>query len=405
MPLQKIDDILAKPISLWVISLIVAMGLWFYVAGREDTIEKQRTVACKIEFLNLASQLEIKTPTSEVWVDVFGSESDIDRLSASDIICEVDTRGLAAGRYRLSVRTTIPTGLRLREVRPSQIDVELLRYADRLIPIEVVLPNELPEGTYLDSVEIIPKEITVRGVERDLAKIGGCKIFPTADELQSGKELLLTPEVERSSTFDEKVSVEPAQVRFKAVLARGNPKRMVPVNARIVGAPSDDYVVQSTTIDPAEMLVEGPKNALDKIRVLDTERIDISGISESKSMVVRVRPPLDVSLKIVGEHNVKVSIALQPRSATKEIVNVPVRIEGASSNWGVSPNTVTITIEGLPSVIGSSDISSVDVSAVVNAENLFTPKAVVPVRARITSDSFKIIKVDPATVSLVKLAE
>lgn len=404
--MRNIDDILAKPISLWAISLVVAAGLWFYVLGTQDQSEKSRMIGTHIEYVNLAPQLEIKTPVREVWVEIYGAENDVDGLDNSKIICELDTRGLAAGKYRLPVRVVIPPEVRLREVRPSQVDIELIRYADRLVAVDVALPKDLPEGVYLDAVEVVPKEITIKGTEKDLARIGSVKISPTADELSSGKELLLPPEIESSEPFEEKVNFEPQQVRLKAVLVSGNPKRKIPVNARISGSPSGDYAVLSTTIDPSEIMVEGPITNLDRLKSIETETVDITGIEESKSMVVPIRPPQDKAIKIIGEQTVRVSVTLQPNSATKEIGNIPVVVEGAlHPNWNVSPQFVTITLEGLPSAINGIDAASVDITAFVNAENLFSRQVTLPVRGRTSSDAFKIIKVEPATVSVAQGGE
>lgn len=406
MPSQKIDDLLSKSFSLWIISFLVALWLWAYVADRDAAIEKTRTIACAVEFINLAPQLEVKNPEREVWVDIHGAEEEVNKVNASNIICAIDTRGLIAGRYELSIVTTIPSGVRLRSVVPSKLIVELLRYVDRLMPVEVVLPKDLPEGSYLDLVEIIPQEITVKGVERDIARIGSAKISPTIEELKSGKELLLTPEIEKSGVFDEKVTFEPQQIRFKAVLATGNPKRRVSVNSRIIGAPAENYTVQSTIIEPSEVMVEGPKAALDKLNAVETETIDISGISESKSMVVSIRQPQDKNIKILGDKNVRVAITLQPLLATKEMGNIPIALEGAEQSvWTVSPSNVTLTIEGLPTKINSVTLLSPDITAFVNVENVFTKQATLPVRVRLNSGDFKIIKIEPATVSLTNNAE
>ena len=404
---QKIDDILTKPFSLWLIAVIIAVGLWTYVIGAEATGEINRTISCKVEYINVAPQLEIKNRINEIWVYASGRENDMDiLLNDNNITCEADARGLTAGRYRIPVKVTLPKGIRLREIRPSQVEINLVRYADRLVDVELVLPRDLQEGLYLDSVEIVPRQVAIKGIENDLARIGKIKISPTMEELRSGKELLLPPEIESSESFEDEVKVEPKQVRLKAILVSGNPRRIFPVRARISGKPDEDYVMLSTMIDPAEVLVEGPTASLDGLTFIETSTIDITGIKESTSMAVPVRPPQNRSLTVLGEGTVKVSVALRPVSATKEIVNIPVTIKSdGQTNWKVIPPVVTVTIEGLPSSINSPATESLDIGAYVDAQNIFSRQAVLPVRTSIDSQLFKIIKVNPFTISIAREPE
>ncbi|MCL2767413.1 MAG: CdaR family protein [Synergistaceae bacterium] len=401
MYFQKIDDILTKPFSLWIVSIIIAVGLWVYVIGEGEDTEMRRAISCRIEYVNVAPQLEIKNRLNEVWVYVSGHDNEIYDLNSTKITCEVDARGLTAGRYMLPINVTLPSGIRLRELRPYQADIEFIRYADRLVDVEVVLPKDLPAGFYLDSVEIVPKQVTIRGIEKDIARIGKIKISPTAEELRSGKELFLPPEFESSEPFDEHVSIEPQQIRIKAALVSGSPRRMTPIKARMSGTPDEDYAVLSTTVAPAEILVEGPKELLDKLAFIETDTVNITDIRESASMAVSIRPPQDRSIKVLGEGTVRVTVTLQPISATKEIANIPLKIEGGGQViWKAFPSTVTVTIEGLPSNINRSTAESIDITAYVNAENLFSKQANLPVRTRINSDSFKVVKVEPYMVSI-----
>jgi len=403
MYFQKIDDILTKTFSLWIISIIIAVGMWTYVIGSRAEEEVNRAILCKVEYVNVAPQLEMKNRTNEVWVYVSGREKEIDDLlHETSITCEADARGLTAGRYRIPVNTAAhPKGIKIREIRPSQVEINLLRYADRLVEVEVVLPKDLPAGFYLDAVEIVPKEVTIKGIEKDLARIGKIKISPTVEELKSGKELFLPPQFESSEPFDEQVNIEPQQVRFKAILVSGNPRRMVPVKVRMIGTPDKDYAVLSTTVVPAEVLVEGPKAALDRLASIETDTINIADRKELANMAVSIKPPENKSIKVLGDRTVTVSVVLQPISAMMEIVNIPVKVEGSGNiNWKVVPSTVTVTIEGLPSNINSPAIESIDITAFVNAENIFSKQANLPVRTRINSNLFKVTKVSPFMISI-----
>jgi len=404
---QKIDDILTKPYSLWLLSIVIAVGLWVYVIGEQVKAGEEMisSIDCEIEYINVAPQFELKNRVDSVFVNVSGREKDIESfLIEKNLSCIVDVRGLTAGRYRLPVKVILPKEIKFRDTRPSMVIVSLIRYADRLVDVEVVLPQDFPEELYLDSLEIVPKQVTARGIESDLARLSRVKITPTMEELRSSRELelLLHPELERIEPFEDVVKIDPERVKLKAIIASGTPRRKTPVRARISGKPDDDYAIFTITIDPAEIMVEGPKTGLDKLTFLETGTVDITGIKESTSMAVRIKSPQDESLNVVGEGTVKVSVNLLPMTATKEIVNIPVRIEGSEhSNWKTVPSAVTVTIEGLPSNINSPASESLDIEAYVNVENLFSLQAILPVRTRIDSDLFKVTNTSPFTVSVI----
>ena len=50
-------------------------------------------------------------------------------------------------------------------INPSQIAMEMVRYVERVVPVEVTVKDGLPSGLYLESVHVTPKDITVKGVE------------------------------------------------------------------------------------------------------------------------------------------------------------------------------------------------------------------------------------------------
>ncbi len=182
---QKTDDLISSPLFLKIISVVIAFTFWFYVSGSRTT-ETTRSIMAALEYLNVPPQTTLKGPLREVEVILSGSPGILSSISPESVVCEVDARGLSVGKYRLAVRVIAPKDVKLIEVIPTHVDIELMRYIDRLIPVEVSLGKELPPGLYLDMVEIIPKDISVKGSEKDLAKIGSVRINPTLEELKAG---------------------------------------------------------------------------------------------------------------------------------------------------------------------------------------------------------------------------
>jgi YbbR domain-containing protein len=373
----------------------MAVSLWFYVNSTSGFSDDRRTILTKLTYLNTPAQLSLRGGVHEVEVEVEGAAVVLERMKPDAVTCEVDIKGLAAGRYRMPLRTVVPPNVTVVRVTPSVVDVELIQQIGRLLRVEVALPDDMPEGRYLESVEIVPKDVNVRGAERDLAKIDGLKVTPTFAELDAGGEILLPVSAVQSEPFEEDVTFEPRQVKLRAVLATGNPRKRVPVNVRLLGKPNADYAVRAMTTDPAEVMVQGPEAALKSISAVDTETVNIAGISEPQSLVVPLRRP-DGEVSLGDVQSVKLSIALEPITAQRQFKAMPLSVP---SGWRASPPAVDVTVEAPSSRMASFDPAA-DMKVFVDTSGLVLKKVDIPVRVALSADEFKVVGVSPQIVTV-----
>ncbi|MBL3538853.1 CdaR family protein [Aminivibrio sp.] len=399
----KTDDIISSPMFLRVMAVLIALAFWFYASGSRTT-ETTRSLSVPLEYLNVPPQTTLKGPVKEVEVVLSGSPGVLSSLTPEAVVCEVDARGLGVGKYRLAVRAIAPKDVKLVDVVPTHVDIELLRYIDRLIPVEVVVDKGLPPGLYLDMVEIVPKDISVKGSEKDLAKIGSARITPSLEDLKAGGELSLPVEIVKSEEFEDEVTFEPKRVKFSAVLAEGVPKKNVPVNARIIGKPMEDFRLKAVVVEPAVVTVEGPLAKLDRVTKVDTETIDLTDIAKEQNMVIPLREPEDPLVKIVGATSVRVNVLLTPFTVTRLLSRVTVEVEGKSvyPKWKVEPASVDITVEGVPSEVNSLDEKELLIQPFVNVTNVVSRRLTVPVRVRNrTEGKLKVLRVEPSNVTVI----
>ncbi|MDR1049362.1 MAG: hypothetical protein LBL51_06355 [Synergistaceae bacterium] len=400
---KKFDDILTLPWVLWGISLAAAVFMWVYVTDAGDVGNVRRKFLYQVAYRGLPSQFVLKNVTREVQVEVEAPEAVMNRLEYDSISCEVDLGHLSAGKYRENVRTVLPPNVTLTSVMPSEVDVELIRQVSRVFAVDVELPPDIPSGQYLEAVTLVPKEVSVKGTEKDLAKIGATRISPTLQELAANRELLLPVKISQSSAFEDDVILEPSQVRVNATLAMGLPRKKVPVNVRLIGKPHEDYAVRSVTTDPAEVMVQGERDRLDRIAAVETETVDITEVSSDQVLVVPLRLLAEEEVSTAEVRSVRLLIQLEPILAQTQISSLPVALEGpgeAADKWLVNPSLVDVTLEAPPSLVTTFDPRTVTVF--VDVSNLFLSRAVLPVRGAVSSDDFKIVKIDPPTVTVTQ---
>lgn len=403
-----IDALLTSPWALWAISIIISVTMWVYVTGLDESAYITRKFTTPLEYRGLDTQAILRGRLSEVDVEVRGPEEAMMRLDYNSVIAFVDARNLAAGkRYTVNINVETPSNINLVSCFPSQATLDLVRQVTRLMNIDVVLPQNIPEGQYIDGVEIIPKEVGIRGADDDVAKVGAVRITPTIEELQAGQELLMPVKFSQSEPFDGAVAIEPAQVRFRGTLVRGLPRKRVPVNVRLSGKLNPDYEVRSIITDPSEIQIEGTAENLAKIEAVDTEVIDVSDLNTDRVIVAPLRQPEVSGISFVSGSSVRVSLMLSEARAERMIANIPVEFRGTDTpnDWVSSPANVSVTIEGRPSLIENYDAEPATVKAYVDMSNIFMAPAALPVRTEIvSSDAYRVVRVEPQNVTVNTLS-
>lgn len=399
----RLDGIFSSPLVLWAVSIIIAVMMWVYVTGMEEAEPMTRKFSCAVEYRGLDANAILRKPLSEVDIEISGSEAAITQLDYNSVKAFVDARNLLPGkRYTASVFVECPQGVSLLSVFPSQVTLDIVRQVSRLFPVQTVLPPNIPEGLYIDNAEIIPREVGVRGAEDDIAKVGSVRISPSLIDLQYASDLLLPVKFSQSEPFEGSVAIEPPQVRFRGSLARGLPRKRVPVNVRLAGRLDRDYEIKSIAVDPSEVLIEGKSSLIAGIDAVDTRVIDVSLASADRVIIAPLLPPSQ-DIALPASTSVKVSIHLTEIRAEKMFSHIPVDIRpsDAPAKFTSSPMSVTVTVEGRPSLIESFDPLSAGLGAYVDMTNIFIFPAVLPVATVIASpDIFRVVQVEPQNVTV-----
>ena len=404
--MKKFDfnDVLASPWALWAISITLSVMMWIYVTGLEEAEMITRKFTCPLEYRGLSAQSMLRGMLSEVDIEIRGTEQALTRLDYDSVKAYVDARNLLPGkRYTVNISVEYPDTITLVSCFPSQATLDIVRQVTRLMTVETILPQNIPEGWYIEGVSITPKDVGVKGAEDDIAKIGSVRITPSIDELRKGEEMLMPVKFTQSEPFDGNVTIEPAQVRFSGSLVHGLPRKRVPVTVRLAGTLDTDYEVQSVTTDPSEVQVEGKAEDLAAVEAVNTEVIEISSLNTDSAIVAPLRQPEAEGVSLVGVSSVRVTIQLVEARAEKMIRGIPVEFRNADplGSWSATPATVTVTVEAKPSLIESFDPDAAGLKAYADLSNIFMTPVTIPVITELSSDDiFKVIRIEPANITV-----
>ena len=145
------------------LSLLLAIALWFAVSGEERT---ETTLNMSLEMVGLNHSLMV---TSEVppaiQVRVVGSRSIVNNLSQSRLTQTLDLSGYKSGRHTFSLgpnSLSLPRGVEVVRIQPNPITLTLAATITRTLPVKPVLENNPAEGYELVSAHTRPAQVTVK---------------------------------------------------------------------------------------------------------------------------------------------------------------------------------------------------------------------------------------------------
>ena len=75
------------------------------------------------------------------------------------------------------------------------------------------------------------------------------------------------------------------------------------------------------------------------------------------------------------------------------------------NKWFVTPLAVDVTVEAPPSIMETFNSATFELRAFVDVSGIFLRKAVLPVWAESVSGDFRIVKVEPSTVTVSAVGE
>ena len=287
------------------------------------------------------------------------------------------------------------------DFEPRAISVTVDRLGSKEVPIEAVL-QPLPSG--LDAGEPILEEETavVSGPQSVVATVvkveAELSIDATGVDVNELVPLIPIDVNGDRLGVDERIEVEPAVVRVRVPVFTDRRTKTLPVTPIVAGTPAAGFEVESVTVNPAVVNVEGDANDLAALDRLDTVQVVVSGASSVLVQVVGlVLPP---GVQVIGPETVEVTVRLRPKTATRTF-QAGLILVGARSDrhYELSTDSVLVTITG--SVADLDRLAATSFSLTVDVTGFDPGTHIVEVSANLTAGlSLQNVSPNPIEVSV-----
>ncbi len=157
-----IEDWLTK-----LLALVITVTLWLGVTGmQKPTQTRLRGIS-----LNplISKNLEItNSPAQEIDLVVTGDKRKVDQLNPNNLVVSLDLTDIDEGDREIqitpqNITIDLPTGVKIDEIQPDKIAIQLERVEERNIPVRVETEGTLADGFEIYNTEVSPKILRIRG--------------------------------------------------------------------------------------------------------------------------------------------------------------------------------------------------------------------------------------------------
>ena len=294
--MNRINSIFRRNLPAKIVALGVAVVLWVVVMSDQNpAIEGSFTVPVAV--VNSPEGYKVTKSEDTVKIKVRGARSLFVSATADDFRAYVDLSGAEAGKQSYKVQTALPQGFELVEVQPETVEFNLDKIIQKQVRADVIVTGNSAPGTTVAKVTQASSIVTIEGpqsaVESVTRVVGyvGLSGNSTDFDLQVPLTAL---NADGREVHD--VKVVPSVTEVTVQLARGLTKKIVTIHPVLDGSLPDDLMLSEVRTDPIKLEIAGESKVLAPLSSVDTEKIDLSKVTGSEKLTVRLDLPNGVTV-------------------------------------------------------------------------------------------------------------
>ncbi len=377
--LSLTQKILEKNYVIFIISILISIGIWMYMSvnSTNDTTVTVSNIPIQMELSDSAKELGLQVFTGDqtmASVTVTGNRATLGQVTESDLTVTASANSVSTtGNYTLPVsaaKTNPSSNFQISNSTPSSINVVVDYFKENSFSIQDGVVFNVKEG-YYGSTSMAYNQITISGPQTEVMKIK--KVVARANV--SGE---LTESVDVNAEivlFDENDNELPKKLltmSFDTIVVNINvlPEKTVPLKPVFINKPSGLEITEDMIkLEPSEILIAGPADALDNVKYVNIEAIDFSTLKNEKATFDALSiEVIDSCKNISNTSTATVTLDLSSMVVKQFDVETFV-VDGLSSEYKseVTSKSVTVTVVGPKSEIEA--MTADQITAVIDTKD------------------------------------
>lgn len=296
-------------VLLFVTSLVISLLLWIQLVPYFEP-NKEREFDVDLTIANRPENLIIMSAPEKFRIVASGTVDQIDNLDTSQVVAVVDLEGARAGDGSYLVSIQGPPNSQLTFLgRRNRVDIVMEPTVTTEKQIDLLLSGVTSANYIYDGASIVPESVTIMGPEMYVPRVAAARVVLDLSRVRPGESFSLPVEL-----LDDQgrpvayVTSDPSSVTVSPAVGIADARKRVLVQPNWQGQLAFGYEVVDYTIEPTQVQITGASEEVAKVRSIQTEPIDLSDLSESRSFRVRLIVPADIRLEGAAEIVIQVTV-------------------------------------------------------------------------------------------------
>ncbi|MBT3336337.1 MAG: hypothetical protein HN855_04650 [Anaerolineae bacterium] len=398
---------LGKNIGTFFLALFLAIGVWVAAVNDSDPDEVLTYPApIQIEIVGQGTDLLItNTYSKQIELTLRAPRSIWGQLTADDdsVHAILDLSGLSAGEYLLEPQIQISTQpVRIISVSPIEVEIHLEELATRTLPVQLNLTGAPSVGYQAGDLENSVQEATISGPKSLVESVAIVQAsFDLSDTRENIDERLTLEILDVENQTVTGINLTPTTTQLIIPISQQGGYRDVAVKVTISGQVANLYRLTNISVFPpvvttysadAQLISELPG-------VVETEILDISGISEDISAHLNLILPENITL--IGDQTVLVQASVEAILGSLtisekhlEVINLDPALTATLSSF-----TVDVIVSGPLNILET--LSPTDLRVIVDVDGLGTGTHQLTPKVEILNSAIQVESILPESVEVI----
>jgi YbbR domain-containing protein len=348
------------------LSVVLAFGIWIFVTEAENpTRERVLPVDIPVQPVNVPADVALGGELQPVRVRVKVAEDVFDSLTEADFEATVDLDGLTVGEYELPVEVrplTSRGGLRIEDVLPERINVQLAQLTAKSIPVVVEVQGTPPTGYSMGTPETEDEEVLVTGPQGVVDQVTqATAVVDVQSKTDPVDQAVRLAARDSRGTLVQGVALDPAFTEVRIEIQEERFSRSMAVSPQLSGSPADGYNVVGVSVTPTAVTVRGEEAYIEGTSAVGTKSIDIAGATGNVVRTVSLDLPEGAEVT-GGVPVVTVTVKIAPTQGVMQFA-VPVTATGLGEGLSIGGALPVATVTLLGDLPALRQLSPNDVGA------------------------------------------
>lgn len=372
-------DIMKRNLGYKVVSLVLAIFLWFWIIGQDESttgLFGKQTLNVPLVTYNQPPNLVIISNIPSISVRLDNNNQEI---PVKDLFAYVDLKDALAGEHSYEVHMDVPQGVKLESISPSNVIIRLDAVKDKILPVVTQIKGNPGEGFLAGQPIIDPPVVNVRGPATILEKMENVVVEvdvtgmkesmrvarPVTFKDIAGKGIFApNPNLESLRSFPDTVEI------VVPIYEKAAASKTVPIRFTTRGMPAEGMRVRLISAIPSHVELWGDEEALKQIQSVNLGSVDVTGLSVNKVIdipLTEIQLPAGVSFSEDTKLSVMVYIGQSAVSRTLKAIPVEIKNIAQGLTAELIP-PIDITVSAYPEILDA--LKPGDIAAWVDAQDL-----------------------------------